>query len=252
MNPSPVRTSAETDKIDDAMAAAQMELENPIKNKTAKVEGVSKASGKAFSIGYSYSDIADILADCRPVLASHGVAIYQVPVINDGRALMLVTRLAKSGQWIEGDYPVCMIGGDHQDMGKAMTYARRYALGAMIGIAPEKDVDGVGAAPAGAVSNRHPNAPPEERPRQQAQTQAAATTQPTKTLAQRADMFTGALKACENKEALVRTWKQGGKVCADLDLSDPERLVELTRLNDELMAGFDEVPASVDAKDVFE
>jgi hypothetical protein len=249
MSASPIRTSEQTDKIDDAMASAQAELENPIKNKTAKVEGVSKASGKPFSIGYSYSDIADILADCRPVLASHGVTIYQVPVINDGRALMLVTRLAKSGQWIEGDYPVCMIGVDHQDMGKAMTYARRYALGAMIGIAPEKDVDGVGAAPSGAVSNRHPNAPREESPRQQEPIKTV--TPPTKTLAQRADMFESAMKACDNKEALTRTWKQGGKVCADLDLSDPERLVETTALYDSLMAKFDGVDQT-EAHEVFE
>ena len=144
---SPIRTSAQTDQIDAAMAAAQAELENPIKSKTANLEGVSKTSGKEYKIGYAYADIADILADCRPVLAKQGIAIYQVPVIAPGAALLIVTRLAKSGQWIEGDYPVCKIGADHQDMGKAMTYARRYALGAMIGIAPEKDTDGVGAAP---------------------------------------------------------------------------------------------------------
>lgn len=143
---SPIRTSLHTDKIDDAMAQAQAELENPIKGKTANLEGTSKSSGKEYKIGYAYADIADILADCRPILAKHGIALYQVPIIAPGASLLIVTRLASKGQWIEGDYPVCKIGGDHQDMGKAMTYARRYALGAMIGIAPEKDTDGAGAA----------------------------------------------------------------------------------------------------------
>ena len=149
---SPIRSSVETDKIDAAMAAAQVDLENPIKGKTANLEGTSKTSGKDYQIGYAYADIADILSDCRPILAGHGIAIYQIPVINDGRALMIVTRLSCSGQWIEGDYPVCMIGGNHQEMGKAMTYARRYALGAMIGIAPEKDTDGIGAAAPGSAN----------------------------------------------------------------------------------------------------
>lgn len=251
MNDSPIRTSAETDKLDVAMALAQVDLENPIKTKTANLEGKSKASGKEYKIGYAYADIADILSDCRPVLAGHGIALFQVTMINNG-FLQLVTRLSHAGQWIESDYPVCRIEGDHQDMGKAMTYARRYALGAMIGIAPEKDVDGVGAAPAGAPNNRHPNAPPEDRPRQQAITQQAAPTQPAKTLAQRADMFEGAMKQAETKEALTRVWKQGGKVCGDLDLSDPERLVELTRLNDELMAAFDEATPPADASEVFQ
>ena len=153
---SPIRTSAQTDRIDAAMAVAQADLENPTKTKTAKVEGVSKTSGKEYKIGYAYTDIAGILADCRPILAKAGIALYQVPVIAGGGSLMIVTRLSCSGQWIEGDYPVCKIGGDHQEMGKAMTYARRYALGAMIGIAPENDTDGVGAAP--------PSAPDREPP----------------------------------------------------------------------------------------
>ena len=155
MNESPIRTSVETDKLDAAMADAQAELENPIKGKTANLEGTSKTSGKDYKIGYAYADIADILADCRPILAKHKIALYQVPLIDSG-AVVIVTRLACAGQWIEGDYPVCRIGGDHQDMGKAMTYARRYALGAMIGIAPEKDTDGAGAAMAGGPDRDRP------------------------------------------------------------------------------------------------
>jgi hypothetical protein len=157
MTESPIRTSAETDKIDAAMASAQAELENPIKGQTANLEGKSKATGREYKIGYTYTDIAGILADCRPILAKHGVATYQIPVIAPGSVMIIVTRLACSGQWIEGDYPVCHIGGDHQEMGAAMTYARRYALGAMIGIAPEKDTDyGVGAAAPKGPSNREP------------------------------------------------------------------------------------------------
>lgn len=155
---SPVRTSETTDQLDEAMAAAQVELENPTKSKTAKVAGTSKKTGQDFEMTYAYADISDLLSACRPVLAKHGVAIFQIPrMVSEGRSLLITTRLSFKGQWIEGDYPVCDTGVQHQDMGKAMTYARRYALGAMIGVAPEKDDDGQGAA--------HTPRPPQNQPR---------------------------------------------------------------------------------------
>lgn len=142
---SPLRTSEHTDKFDEALAAAQVELENPTKTRTAKVKGVSKKTGKEFEMSYTYADIGDVLSSARPVLAKHGISIMQVPLPKNGM-MMLVTRLSHAGQWIEGDYPVCQIGADHQSMGSALTYSRRYALTAMIGIAAEDDDDGANAA----------------------------------------------------------------------------------------------------------
>ena len=142
---SPLRTSEVTDKFDEALAAAQIELENPTKTRTAKVKGVSKKTGKEFEMSYTYADIGDVLASARPVLAKHGISIMQIPLPKGGM-MMLVTRLSHAGQWIEGDYPVCQIGADHQQMGSALTYSRRYALTAMIGVAAEDDDDGANAA----------------------------------------------------------------------------------------------------------
>lgn len=139
-----MRTSDLTDKLDAALSAAQAELQNPTKDKTAKMKGTSR-SGKDYEISYSYADIANVLTDVRPILAKHQIALTQSTAVAGG-ALILVTRLSHAGQWIEGDYPVCQIGGDHQEMGKAMTYARRYALTAMIGVAAEEDTDGQGAS----------------------------------------------------------------------------------------------------------
>lgn len=143
---SPLRTSEGIDKLVAAMAKAQQELENPIRDKKAKIQGKSKDNDKDYNFEYSYSDIADILATCRPILAKHGVALFQLPLIRNS-TMIVVTRLACEDQWIESDYPVCQIGGDHKAMGSALTYARRYALGAMIGIAPERDDDAASAAP---------------------------------------------------------------------------------------------------------
>ena len=142
---SALRTSVHTDKFDVALAKAQVELENPAKTKTAKVKGVSKKTGKDFEMSYTYADIGDVLASARPILAKHGISITQVPMPR-ANMMMLVTRLSHAGQWIEGDYPVCQIAADHQQMGSALTYARRYALTAMIGVAAEDDDDGANAA----------------------------------------------------------------------------------------------------------
>jgi tagatose-1,6-bisphosphate aldolase non-catalytic subunit AgaZ/GatZ len=63
--------------------------------------------------------------------------------------LRLTTVLAhSSGEWISSDWPVCLITdiASAQRVGAALTYARRYALFALIGIAGEDDLDAVGAA----------------------------------------------------------------------------------------------------------
>lgn len=118
-----------------ALAKAQADMENPHKDKTAN----------AGSRTYHYTDIASGLAAIRPVLSAHGLAVTQSTSV-EGGAVLLHTQLSHvSGQWMRGTYPVCSTEGKHQDMGSAMTYARRYALFAMVGIAPEDD-DGASAA----------------------------------------------------------------------------------------------------------
>jgi hypothetical protein len=60
--------------------------------------------------------------------------------------MYIATRIMhSSGQWIESLYPVCGISGDHQKMGGALTYARRYSLCSMVGVAADEDIDGQGA-----------------------------------------------------------------------------------------------------------
>jgi hypothetical protein len=81
-----------------------------------------------------------------PALSAEGLVVTQ-PTFVDHGALMVRTVIAhSSGQWIASEYPVCSVDGDHKAMGAAMTYARRYALTAMLGIAADEDTDGDGAA----------------------------------------------------------------------------------------------------------
>lgn len=200
-NCSPLRTSGQTDKFDAALAAAQVELENPAKTKTAKVRGTSKKTGKEFEMSYTYADIGDVLASARPILAKHGISITQVP-LPKGSMMMLVTRLSHSGQWIEGDYPVCQIGADHQQMGSAMTYSRRYALTAMIGVAAEDDDDGANAASP-------------QRPAQQQQTQGREAEGPSAAAQFAADQ----LRQAKSKDEFTHFW-EGQKTGLRETLSD--------------------------------
>ena len=123
-----------------ALAKAQGELRNVGKDKTAK----------AGSYSYSYADIADGLDVLRPVLSKHGLCLIQTTSL-DGGIIMLHTRLLHaSGQWIEGTFPVCA-PGKAQEVGSALTYARRYAAFSIAGVAgTEEDQDGANAAPSAA------------------------------------------------------------------------------------------------------
>jgi len=139
-----MRTSDQINEIAKALAKAQGEYVVIEKNKKAKVKGQSR-DGKAFEYEYKYADISDVLASLLPTLSRNEIMTVQSTYIADG-GLYLTTRLAhSSGQWIESDYPVCAINGDHQKMGGAMTYARRYALSSIAGVAPDEDADGQGA-----------------------------------------------------------------------------------------------------------
>jgi hypothetical protein len=94
---------------------------------------------------YRYADLATILATVRPVLGAHGLALTQRTQIR-GEAIILLTELRhSSGEVLDSEYPVAAIGARHQDMGGALTYARRYALCGLVGIAADEDDDGASA-----------------------------------------------------------------------------------------------------------
>jgi ERF superfamily protein len=137
-----MQTSDEINEIAAALAKAQGEFPKIAKNKVADAKGVSKRTGQAYSIKYAYADIADVLAAILPVLSKHSIALVQPTAIDD-RGMTIHTRIIhSSGQWMGSVYPVCAINGDHQIMGSAITYARRYAACSLIGVAADDDLDG--------------------------------------------------------------------------------------------------------------
>lgn len=124
-----MKTSESIEHISTAFAAAQAELINPPKN---KVNPHFKSA---------YVDLADGLDAVRKTFAKHSLSFIQGTSVSDGIIVMNTRILHKSGQWIESEYPVSGFSKP-QEMGSAMTYARRYSLFAMVGIAGEDDDDG--------------------------------------------------------------------------------------------------------------
>src|SRR3954463_13674798 len=125
-----------------ALAKAQGELTNPEKSLTATIR--SRFPREA-DHSFRYASLASGLDIVRKSLGQHEIATVQTTVIDqEAGQIRLTTLLAHaSGEWISSDWPVCPIGetASPHRMGAALTYARRYALFALVGIAGEDDLD---------------------------------------------------------------------------------------------------------------
>jgi ERF superfamily len=136
------RSSESIGAIAAALAKAQVELSNPEKSLVAII-GASSAGtpGRAFR----YAPLSSGLDIVRKSLGRHAIAIIQSTAIDkDAGLVRLSTVLAhSSGEWVASDWPVCPIGetASPQRKGAALTYARRYALFTLVGIAGEDDLD---------------------------------------------------------------------------------------------------------------
>lgn len=86
-----------------------------------------------------YADLASIMEACRKVLSEHELAVIQTSCPVDGVNMLITTLAHSSGQWMKALLPINPIKNDPQAMGSAMTYMKRYALAAIVGIATEDD-----------------------------------------------------------------------------------------------------------------
>src|SRR5262245_39976518 len=125
-----------------ALAKAQAELINPEKSLTATIRGGRPGEGER---SFRYAPLASGLDIVRKTLGQHEIATVQTTALDREAGLInLTTTLAhSSGEWIASDWPVCPIAdmASPQRMGAALTYARRYALFTLVGIAGEDDLD---------------------------------------------------------------------------------------------------------------
>ena len=140
--PAMQRSSASIGTLASALAKAQGELVNPEKSLVASIRGVgSKGTEQTFR----YAPLSSGLDIVRKVLGQHEIATVQTTSMDHAAGIInLTTVLAHaSGEWIASDWPVCAISetAAPQRMGAALTYARRYALFTLVGIAGEDDID---------------------------------------------------------------------------------------------------------------
>ena len=125
-----------------ALAKAQGELSNPEKSLIATIRSPFPREGDRT---FRYASLASGLDIVRKSLGQHEIATVQTTAIDqDSGQIRLTTLLAHaSGEWISSDWPVCSASetATPHRMGSALTYARRYALFALVGIAGEDDLD---------------------------------------------------------------------------------------------------------------
>ena len=113
-----------------ALAKAQGKIENALKDKANPF------------FKSRYADLASVWDACREPLSQNGLAVIQT-VEGSKDAMFLITCLGHaSGQWMKSKLPLFVMKQDPQSVGSAITYGRRYALSAIVGICPDEDDDG--------------------------------------------------------------------------------------------------------------
>ena len=136
------RSSESVAALAAALAKAQAALVNPEKSLTATIRSGRAGEGER---SFRYAPLASGLDIVRKALGQHEIATIQTTAVDPTtRVVNLTTMLAhSSGEWISSDWPVCPLAdlASPQRMGAALTYARRYALFTLVGIAGEDDLD---------------------------------------------------------------------------------------------------------------
>jgi ERF superfamily len=135
------RSSESVAAIATALAKAQTELSNPEKAMVGTIYNARSDSPQSFR----YASLSSGLDIIRKALGGQQVAIAQTTDIDRANSTVNLTTilLHTSGEWISSDWPVCQLSETSapRRMGAALTYARRYALFTMVGIAREDDLD---------------------------------------------------------------------------------------------------------------
>jgi hypothetical protein len=136
------RSSPSIAALATALAKAQIELTNPEKSLIGTIE---PRGGEGGARQFRYAPLSSGLEIVRKTLGHHEIATVQTTAVDQATGIVnLTTMLAhSSGEWIASDWPVCPIAETERPhrMGAALTYARRYALFTLVGIAGEDDVD---------------------------------------------------------------------------------------------------------------
>jgi ERF superfamily len=136
------RSSDSIGTLASALAKAQIQLVNPEKTMVAIIRRDGRGAAEQI---FRYAPLSSGLDIVRKTLGQHEIATVQATDIDRAAGIVSVTTTLahSSGEWISADWPVCSLDdmANPQRMGAALTYARRYALFALVGIAGEDDLD---------------------------------------------------------------------------------------------------------------
>jgi hypothetical protein len=146
-----MRSSDTLTKISPALVSAVNAMEGVAK--TTENDGFKK-NGKASK----YATLADCIEASRTALLANGLCVIQGPgaTNTEAKTLCITTRIIHdSGEWIETDFDMPLTKWSPHEAGSATTYGRRFALMAMLGLAPVEDDDGNAAS--GLKVEKNPN-----------------------------------------------------------------------------------------------
>lgn len=127
------------------------QLAEALSKAQAKITGALKDSANPF-FKSKYADLASVWDACREQLSANGLAVIQTTDVDPEGVLVITTLAHSSGEWIRGRLRMVPTKSDPQGVGSCLTYARRYALAAIVGVAQVDD-------DANAASNKAYSAP---------------------------------------------------------------------------------------------
>lgn len=115
------------------------ELAKALSQAQGQIKGAVKEAENPYYKS-TYANLAAVWDACREPLSKNGLAVIQTTSNDNGNIITVITTLVhSSGQWISGRLSLQPVKVDPQSIGSAITYARRYALSAIVGVSPEDD-----------------------------------------------------------------------------------------------------------------
>jgi hypothetical protein len=169
-----------------------------------------------------YADLAHVVEGVIPALNDVGVGVIQAPGFDGDMVSVTTAFLHETGASVTSTLHLRPSKNDPQGVGSAITYARRYALLAMAGGAPEDDDANAASGP------RSNTARPEPK-----RTEPA-----TPTLSDRADRLEATMRAVKSVSELDKAFNLAAALCAELSEKDPARLAKIEALRAELEEAF--------------
>ena len=209
--------STKTETLYSAFCAAQADFGEIVKSSKG-------ARGK-------YAPLNEVLNAIVPALNEHGLVLCQ-PTVIDGNALLVETRIihAASGEFMSCVYPVSELGKPHQEIGASLSYAKRYSVLSLCGVAPENEDDADSKASA-------PTA--RQAPAPQQKITPVAEPKREMTAEERASNFRIKLSQVKSSDDAIVLWESPR--AEDLrGLLSPEKQAELVAYYGQVLSRFDE------------